>query len=266
MLDLLKYVKRIDTPKHSIFYSFTKKDDKYIGFGRRSIYPDWRVRDITCVQTDSNFENMHETCVLRGEDPRVFLHNGKTYVVDNCIHDMHLYCIEDDTYTKIHIPGKNLTFISNDSRLYAVWSFMPFILVEIDISTGKVIGKLPVDKEYPMDYLLYRGGTPGYHLRDDIYYGFGHMTYIGQKHPSHPSDVYYHDPFLWIIKLDERPKLNIHVVHKPVNSLKLLDPTSILDGKLFSAECDTLWGGDADYVTNMYEVDTEKILKLSMQI
>jgi len=262
-MDLLKFDKRIDTPKYSVFYSFARFGGKLLGFCRRSIFPDWRVREISCMEFEDNFINPKETEVMIGEDPRTFTHQGKTYVIDNYLNDMHIYCLDDLTRVKLQVPGKNLTFLSVGQRVFVIWSFMPFTMVELDIETGQVVRHLEVENGFPMRYLLYRGGTPGYHLKDDYWFGFGHMTYQGQKHPAIPEDVLYHDPFLWIVKMEPVPKLQLFVVHKPPDALNLFDPTCIIDDHLVSAECATAWGPDTDYVTNLYKLDIERIRALA---
>jgi hypothetical protein len=262
-MDLLKFERRIETPKNSVFYTFARYQGKLLGFGRRSVFPDWTVRDISCNELDDDFTNMRETRVIRGEDPRVFVHQGKTYVIDGYLNDVHMYCI-DEGYRriKLQLPGKNLSFLSVGSQVFVVFSFMPFIMVEIDIDTGRVIRQLDVDNERPMKYLLYRGSTYGHHLKDNYWYGFGHMTYHGHKHPMKPEDIVYHDPFLWIVKMDTVPKLQMFIVHKPPKALRIFDPACIFEGKVFSAESDLLWGEDTDYVTNMYSLDIDKIKAL----
>lgn len=92
---------------------------------------------------------------------------------------MNLIDYENKKYTKINISGKNISFINHNNMLYFIHYIKPFKLYRFDIETGDIIEeKVEDDKNMNKEY---RGGTPGYKLDDNTYYGFGHRTYNENK-------------------------------------------------------------------------------------
>ena len=79
------------------------------------------------------------------------------------------------------------------------------MLYTFDIETGD-IKKIDVDDDKENYNYEYRGGTPGYKLNENEYYGFGHRTYI-------QDGILKHDIFKWIVYFDNN-KTNIFL-HLP---------------------------------------------------
>ena len=99
----------------------------------------------------------------------------------------------------------------------------------------------------------YRGGTPGYKLDDNKYYGFGHRTYIHNK-------ILKHDIFKWVLYFEDNklPRIEHMNIDQPENSKNICDPTSIIDINnkkyLITAETENHWFQEQDYITNVYEI------------
>ena len=243
------FVKRLETTPRSIFYSLINYNNEIIAFGRRK----YNERVVKKITLNKNFDIIEDNDIfLKGEDPRCFKHNNKIYVLDNCLNDLFLLDYETNKYTKINISGKNLSFISHNNNLYFIHYIKPFELYTIDLETGNVT-KLDVDNNnQPADY-EYRGGTPGYKLNDNNYYGFGHRTYWKRG-------ILTHDIFKWIIYFNEKelPKIETFEIAQPYNSKNICDPTSVIeiDNKpyLITAESHKAWSCNQDYVTNVYEI------------
>ena len=245
------FVKRIDTTKDSIFYSFIRYRDSIIGFGRRH----YGQRVTKQIVVDENFNVIEDTDTLfRGEDPRCFEFNGNLYVLDNYFNDMHLVDYTNKTYIRLNISGKNPSFFSHSDTLYFIHYIKPFALYTFDVHTG-AINRVEVDddkKEYNYEY---RGGTPGYRLNDTDYYGFGHRTY------THGT-VVKHDIFKWVVHFgkDSPPRISHYDIEQPANSQNICDPTSVIEINnkqyLVTAESEKIWFCDQDYITNLYEIQT----------
>jgi hypothetical protein len=240
----------MNTIKDSIFYSFIKHNNEIIGFGRRHY---GRERVIKRVIIDENFDIIEDNGVtFRGEDPRCFKHNDKIYVLDNYLNDMYLIDYEKKKYMKINISGKNISFINHNNILYFIHYIKPFHLYTFDIETGNIT-KVEVDDDKNCCNYEYRGGTPGYKLNENEYYGFGHRTYI-------QNNVMKHDIFKWIVYFDNKklPRISHYDIEQPKNSKNICDPTSVIeinDKKyLITAETDKIWIYEQDYITNVYEI------------
>ena len=90
-----------------------------------------------------------------------------------------LYDYENKKFIKINSDGKNFPFISHNGELYFIYRMKPFILCKLDISNGsKTI--ICNDNSVGNDN-SYRGGTSGYYLSPNKYYGFGHRTYYNNN-------------------------------------------------------------------------------------
>ena len=98
----------------------------------------------------------------------------------------------------------------------------------------------------------YRGGTPGYKLDDNKYYGYGHRTYI-------KNNTVIHDIFKWVVYFDqELPRISVFSIDQPNNSKNICDPTCVIEINnkkyLITAETDKTWFEEQDYITNVYEI------------
>ena len=109
------------------------------------------------------------------------------------------------------------------------------------------------DDNYHYNY-EYRGGTPGYKLTDDKYYGFGHRTYT-------QDNILKHDIFKWIVYFENNklPRILFFNITQPYNSRNICDPTSVIEINnkkyLITAESDKAWFYEQDYITNVYEIN-----------
>jgi len=247
----LSHVKKINTTKNSIFYSLLKHNNEIIAFGRRHYGQERVIKKITL---NENFDIIEDNGVFfRGEDPRCFEYNDKIYILDNYGYDMHLIDYENKKYTKINISGKNISFINHNNVLYFIHYIKPFVLCTFDVETGD-IRKIDVDDDGNDHNYEYRGGTPGYKLNENEYYGFGHRTYK-------QNDILKHDVFKWIVHFENEklPRISYFDVEQPYNSKNICDPTSVIvinDKKyLITAESDKEWIYEQDYITNVYEID-----------
>lgn len=242
----------------SCWYSFNEDG---IGVGRSHVVGDWTVKHpLNIVEYDSNTFDI--TSVKQtpfwGEDPRMFKHNGHTYIVNNFIHQTTLINLDTLEATSVNLPFKNFTWISHDDKLYAIFSMVPLNVFEVDVGTG-ACKEFVCEGFSPNDYIMYRGGTPGYHLMNGTYHGFGHMTYC-QAIPGHPPT---YEPFYWTFDFDTK-KLKIDILQNKVPSgSRLIQPTCIVDGRyLVTAESMDLWGGPETrenwegngYATRVYKI------------
>lgn len=245
----LSFVKRIVTTKYSIFYSLIHYSDHILGFGRKTF--EGAERQIKVVKFNDNFDIIIENIEhLKGEDPRCFMHQNRLYVVDNYCNDVHLIDYQTKERTKIPLSGKNFSFISHNNILYIIHTMIPLHLYKFDIQT-KQLSEVYLSNNIPNKE--YRGGTPGYHKEDKIYYGFGHRTYQSKNGLTH--DIYY-----WDIDFSTSvPSLTIKSFNQPSHSKTITDPTSVIflnDHRyLITAESDHAWNRDQDYITNVYEID-----------
>jgi len=283
---VMTHVKRIPTLKNSIFYSFVNTPEKQTieGYGRKS----WRIyhRDVLSVTLDESslIINEYKDTPITGEDPRAFVHNGTVYVQDNYLNDCHLYNTKTKEYLKVKTKGKNLSFISHKGRLYFIYYMSPFIMYEVNMTTGDIT---TVDVEQDGSHNgEYRGGTPGYKYDpilcfkavlsqqlskpsnvgnpgpnyDNIYYGFGHRVYY--KDRPYPEGILKHDVFMWVVDFEGgengKPSLHLYDVSKPVNAKNVCDPTSVISVNnkkyMVTAESNEWWFVEQEYVTNLYEL------------
>lgn len=255
-----KHIKRITTEPNSIFYTLLKiRDNKFIGFGRKNC-PARILKKVILNDKLDIIEDNNET--FRGEDPRSFYFNNKMYVIDNYVNDM--YLIEHDTVapqkiTKIHMSGKNLSFIPHGGKLYFMHYIMPFVMYTCDVNTG-LCEKVAVGNHQNTHNYEYRGGTPGYLVKgtDNKYVGYGHRTYM-------VGAVMTHDVFKWMVTFpvdNGAPTIEYIEVKQPPGSKNICDPTSVVilnDGGvdksyLITAETDEIWFHNQDYITNVYEI------------
>ena len=240
-------VKRVDTPPLSIFYSMIHYKNEIFGFGRNHY---WDERLINNIKLNENFDIIENIKKFKGEDPRCFIHKEKLYVLDNFLNDMYLIRYDDMEFIKINISGKNLSYISHNDKLYFIHYMKPFILYEHDLDTN-TITHVPTFLGLEANH-EYRGGTPGYRLGTNKYYGFGHRTYW-------KDSILLHDVFLWIVSFEnEFPEITIHDVIQPPNSEIICDPTCVIEINnkyyMVTAESHGIWWYEQDYITNVYEI------------
>jgi hypothetical protein len=162
---------------------------------------------------------------------------------------MHVINVDDYTSIPVDIFGKNISFISRGKQLYFIHYMAPFALYEFEPETGEIF---PVDVLSNFENFEYRGGTPGYHLHDDIYYGFGHRTYVS-------DNTLFHDVFYWEVDFSNvKPCMKIIDIIQADEFLNICDPTSVIKinnkNYLVTAESIWPWFQPQDYVTNIYEI------------
>ena len=245
----LSFVKRINTEPNSIFYSLIKNNDEIIGFGRKH----YNKNIIKIIKLNKIFDIVEDNdTFLEGEDPRCFNYNNNIYILNNHLNNMFLIDYKCKTQTKIDVKGKNISFINHNNILYFIHYIKPFALYTFDIETGDIKQQEVEDDKNTFNY-EYRGGTPGYKLTENIYYGFGHRTY-------HKNNILTHDIFKWIIYFDkELPRISHYDIEQPNSSKNICDPTSVIDINnnkyLITAESDKAWSMEQDYVTNIYKIE-----------
>lgn len=244
------FVKRINTTKDSIFYSLIKVNEEIIGYGREH----YRARTSKKIKLNENFEIIEDNnIIIKAEDPRCFEYRNKIYILDNFQNDIYLIESESLKSTRIDLQGKNFSFINHNDELYFIYYIRPFELYKINIDTG-LIKIVDIDCGDNNNYNFeYRGGTPGYKINDEQYYGYGHRTY-------NLEGVVKHDIFKWIIyfEKDKLPRISVYDLTQPENSKNICDPTSVIEINnkkyLITAESDLTWFCEQDYVTNVYEI------------
>jgi hypothetical protein len=258
---MFTFVKRIETTKDSIFYSFIHYKNEILGFGRKHYNND--ENKIKMIKVDESFniiEDNNQT--INGEDPRCIIHKGNLYVTDNYFNKQKIYDYENKKYINIRITGKNLSLISHKDEMYFIHSTKPFVICKLNMNNEK-IERLVTKQIFDVNS-EYRGGTSGYCLKKfpNIYYGFGHRTY-------HKNDVLMHDIFLWIVDFtNEQPSIRVIDVEKPKNAKNICDPTCVIEinNKLYlvTAESDKAWFCEQDYITNVYEITDNNFLQMVM--
>lgn len=247
----LNFIKTLDTTKYSIFYSFITFKNQILGFGRRNIL-NCNERVIKHIKIDCSFNIIEDNNILfKGEDPRCFEFGNSIYVLDNTYNDMYLLNFQLNLYLKIKISGKNISFICHNNKVYFIHFMKPFILYELNMYNGNVI-KIDVDNNNDEPNTEYRGGTSGFKLNDNEYFGFGHRTY-------NVNNTLKHILFKWNINFSTiKPILTITDIEQPINSKNICDPTSIIQINnikyLFTAETDLPWFCDQEYTNNVYEI------------
>tara|TARA_Y200000002_G_scaffold382878_1_gene401836 strand:- start:1172 stop:1855 length:684 start_codon:yes stop_codon:yes gene_type:complete len=224
------------------------KNNEIIGFGRKH----YGKSSIKIIKLNKNFDIIEDNnIILKGEDPRCFSYNHKIYILNNQFSDMALIDYESKEYTKIDIRGKNISFLNHNNKLYFIHYIKPFKLYFFDKKNNTIIRQEVDDDNNNYNY-EYRGGTPGYKLNNNTYYGFGHRTY-------HKDKILKHDIFKWIVYFDKKlPRISHFNIEQPKNSKNICDPTCVIhiNNKkyLITAETDEHWFLDQDYVTNVYEI------------
>ena len=246
-----KFIKRIDTTKDSIFYSLIKYKNEIIAFGRKSyVYGERVIKKISLCENFNIIED--KNIFLKGEDPRCFEYNSKLYILDNYLNDMFLIDYEMNKYIKIKLSGKNPTFINHNNILYVIHYIKPFELYTLDVETG-ITTKIEVDDDKNNYNFEYRGGTIGYKLNENEYYGYGHRTY-------YKENTLIHDIFKWIIYFEDNklPRISHFGIEQPSNKKNICDPTSVITinnkNYLITAETNIAWFCEQDYITNVYEI------------
>jgi hypothetical protein len=254
---MFTFVKRIDTTKNSIFYSFIHYNNEIVGFGRRHYGVEHLIKKIKIDEEFNIIEDNDET--FSGEDPRCFIHNKKLYVTDNYLDKQQIYDYDNKKYCSVLNNGKNSSFISHKNNLYYIHRMKTFALIQMN--TVNTITKY-IKVEQNEHNFEYRGGTSGYRFKkeENKYYGFGHRTY-------YDNHVLKHDVFLWIVDFtNAKPFITIKDVPKPPNSKNICDPTSVIEikGKLYmvTAESDSVWFCEQDYITNVYEITDYDFIKI----
>lgn len=251
----LTFHKKIEATKHSVFYALIKVNNEIFGYGRQLLYQNSGDDYIKQVKVNDSFEiiednNNHFT----GEDPRAFYHNDKLYIVDNYFNKIKLYDNTEQKYLDIRAFGKNFSFVSHNNELYFIHVMRPFYLFKVNLETLEIL-ECEVSTRGDCNG-EYRGGTPGYFLKDNLYYGFGHRTYW-------KNHLLTHDIFYWNLDFSgELPVLKIVDVEKPETALNVCDPTSIIEvnGETFmvTAESEKDWGFQQDFTTNVYKLSEIK--------
>lgn len=246
---MFDFVKRLQVPQDSIFYSMIQYKNEILGFGRHHYTHGLTIKGIKLDSSFNIIEKDRYACI--GEDPRCFIHRDKLYILNNYLNGGNLVDYETNLQLKLNLSGKNFSFISHADSLYIIHCIKPFRLFKIDLNSG-LIQSVEVHDDGKNYNYEYRGGTPGYKMGESSYYGFGHRTYYVDGNLRH-------DVFQWIVRFDGvRPTIKIVEVAQPPNSKNLCDPTSVInvDGidYMITAESDYAWFQPQDYVNNVYKI------------
>jgi hypothetical protein len=199
-----------------------------------------------------------------GDDPRVFLHQGRVCIVASIYsadHGFRNHLIEfqgADRWTRYFLmppkavePGKNWSPMQlPDGRLAFVHSFSPLrLLIETKREHGVILlsqvnarGISPEEGD-GHGFPAHRGGTNGA-TSGDLVFGVGHTTRVAKDHDGNPvisRGCYYagdeqliHRPFFWCID-----SVSLDIVHGSIEfewdpRFWIIDPSSLI----FEAEAD----------------------------
>ena len=272
-----KHITKLKTSKDSIFYSIIKHNNKIIGIGRKK----YDLRSTKVIMLDEGFNVINDSNkdFIKAEDPRIFYHkqdgNNILYMVDNTLDDIHLHQISHNVNKiyKLDIKGKNFSFISHNNNLYFIHTMIPFALYKIIFTTKTKnnIYETKLEKQSITnntnniigDNDEYRGGTVGYPINKNNYYGYGHRTYYVED--DNNEQQLKHDIFYWEVNFDVslksnniiRPSIKIKNIKQPKKSRNITDPTSVIELNnkkyLITAESDKSWFCEQEYITNVYE-------------
>ena len=126
--------------------------------------------------------------------------------------EMKLINYEDNTYINIGIDGKNITFFEHKNELYFIHYIKPLHIYKFNINDNK-ISKIDVDDDNNDYNYEYRGGTPGYRLDDNTYFGYGHRTY-------EDDNILKHDIYKWILYFEDNklPRISHFDIEQPPES------------------------------------------------
>lgn len=261
-----QFVKQLNTTNNSIFYSIINYEDQVIGFGRKH-FSQSGIKTIIMDMSFNIIEDNDKT-ILSGEDPRCFVHKNILYIQDNTFSNMKLIKYNNDTVSRIgpiRRQGKNITFISHNENLYYIHWMKPFIMYKLDTDTMTDIQITPLRNSIHTSNEAnneYRGGTPGYKLSENEYFGFGHRTY-NSRIEKEPTVI--HDIFYWKLTFHDNdndiPSFQTLDIPQPPNSLNICDPTSVimLNNKMYliTAESNLPWFSENGnkFVNNVYEIN-----------
>lgn len=198
---------------------------------------------LTCPHAPKeSFIYQHMKQIGYGEDPRVFVHYNKVYVLAHSkLSGFPIYklYVDDDAPVTVKISledipfGKNWMPFSQGSAILAVHSFAPFRVLAINANDGQAATVI-CEENYslalpaPHDgYSMFRGGG-NVLLEQGHLLGTGHMT-------IRPD---FHAPFIWRSASSKfAPTLEmIDVRELRTDGFGVIDPTSLhrdADGKLW---------------------------------
>lgn len=240
----------------NVFHSFFSLNDEPI---YRSILNDEHLSSQIVLPNGNRFT---------GEDPRLFVLNGRRYVLtQRFITDMktveqYVVDVESGSATQYLVSepdffyGKNWTpFVYND-KLWIIHCFDPFTL----LCDGKVVVQMPLyglDKSFYDNFTAYRGGTNGMEVRPGVFVGVGHQT----------VDKRTHKPFRWELDFNT---MTVDISDMDIPSQNsLCDPTSIFIDETDSRMYVSFYEGNAvwnviphDYYLNIYRLPADFATKV----
>jgi uncharacterized protein DUF6745 len=170
-----------------------------------------------------------------GEDPRLFIHGGKAYVLTFLLRglDMEYFLVEVETGKRVKLlhgsqyGGKNWVPVMGQSGLWVIRSVVPLVILEVDPETGQCRTVASWDDDAITEY---RGGSPAWRRGNQIV-GFGHRT-----HHQH-----WHSPFHYAISLqDWSIEIRETVMAEPWNRC-VVDPTSYWEDRLVCCRTGEGW-------------------------
>lgn len=264
----LEFIKRIETDRHSIFYSIANLyENVLIGYGRRH-YDIFTCDYLNKIILNDTLEVVNvDYTNITGEDPRYLIHKNDLYLIFNPYSNVHSKVTMYNTRTREYIivpllKGKNFTFISHNDEIYIIWTMKPLIMYKFDIVSKKLTDVCNHHTDNIIHDLLYRGGTSGFKKQNtNTYFGFGHTTF------KNSNEKIQHDIYYWQFDFDKL-RFEIKDIPQPPNSKCITDPTSIFykdgDYYLVTAETDGEWQSSKndkhdtqEYVTNIYKINLD---------
>ena len=216
------------------------------------------------------------TTLSTGEDPRIFAHNGKVFVVDNTLDGCRLIQLTSsgglERIYRVALSGKNLTFLpSSNNELLLVHWFVPLSVFRVTLpeedpketfvgleciyaeETNAVDVTATGGGEKTMRDDELRGGTPGRPAGAGCWWGLLHRTHS-------VKGVLRHDPWSWVVRR-KGEAFTAHLspveVRNRPTAANVLDPCSlVMEGELVctTAESPAGWFEDQIFVTGMWRM------------
>jgi hypothetical protein len=241
----LEYVTRLNVPNSSIFWSGYVSGE-FIHLYGRSTYRAYSLTHALVDKANLSVKSIDDPRIP-GEDPRFFVLNGESFLVDNFLGRVTIIALISRRRIRVPLAGKNFVWYEQNGELRILWTIKPIQVFTINLTSG-----CPTKVLYPYDPgprdNEYLGGTPLTSVNSTFQFGFGHRTY-------NKRGKLIHDPFL-IMKNGDRFELS--AIEKPPGALAICDPCCLLliDNSfyLITAEAESSWFRPQDYRTMVYRV------------
>eukprot|EP01126_Amoeba_proteus_P013644 TRINITY_DN15849_c0_g1_i1.p1 TRINITY_DN15849_c0_g1~~TRINITY_DN15849_c0_g1_i1.p1 ORF type:complete len:553 (-),score=48.30 TRINITY_DN15849_c0_g1_i1:94-1752(-) len=279
----LKHYLDLDTKQSehpdSLFFSMIDTDPSspyYNSFYRWSWDLNWyRLGFMRFNKSDFTVVKDFKQTVISGQDPRLFVCDGKFYIVDNLLGSVSLVHLPfpnqenpdfSAKYYRLFLPGNNFAFFCYGSKIYFVDNMEP-LRISI-ISELSPVPRVEIvydalksddqDETNTFEGSTLRGGTPGIHVNGTPYvFGFGTQALFLES-----RGIFINRPFFWLLNLDTFRiwfRYYTSLVVHPTSRHNIVVPTCILlhNGDYFIVSAETIfpWVGKQDYNTTIYEIE-----------